>query len=60
METEPALRERMYRSAVEIITRDAPWIFLNHSLKLYATSTKVEGFIPHFAGFTPLDTVKNN
>lgn len=60
MEIEPALRERMYLSAVEIITRDAPWIFLNHSLKLYATSTKVEGFTPHCAGFTPLNTVKNN
>ncbi len=59
LETEPALRERLYRSAIEIITRDAPWVFLNHSLKLYATSTSVEGFTPHFAGFAPLHTVKN-
>lgn len=57
-ETDPALREKMYRSAVEIINRDAPWICLNHSLKLYAVSTKIEGFTPHFAGFTPLNTVK--
>ncbi|MDD4335035.1 MAG: ABC transporter substrate-binding protein [Desulfotomaculaceae bacterium] len=59
LETEPALRERMYRDAIEMITQDAPWIFLNHSLEFYATSTKVTGFTPHFAGYTPLDTVKN-
>lgn len=57
-ETEPALREQIYRSAVKIVVNDAPWLFLNHSLKLFATSTKVEGFVPHFAGFSPLNIVK--
>ncbi|MDD4767913.1 MAG: ABC transporter substrate-binding protein [Desulfotomaculaceae bacterium] len=60
LETEPALREKIYRNAIEKITQDAPWVFLNHSLKHYATSTKVTGFTPHFAGFAPLDTVKND
>lgn len=59
-ESEPALRERMYHEALEIITREAPWVFLNHSLRLYATSTTVTGFTPHCSGFTPLDLVKNN
>ena len=57
-ETEPVLREQIYRSALKIVVNDAPWFFLNHSLKLYATSTRVEGFVPHFAGFSPLNMVK--
>jgi len=57
-ETEPALREQIYRSAVKIVVNDTPWLFLNHSLRLFATSTKVEDFVPHFAGFTPLNIVK--
>ncbi|OQA10234.1 MAG: Periplasmic dipeptide transport protein precursor [Firmicutes bacterium ADurb.Bin373] len=60
LETEPALREQIYRDAVEIITQDAPWVFLNHSLGIYATSTKTTGFTPHFAGFAPLHTIKND
>ncbi len=59
-ENEPALRERMYRDAVEMIIQDAPWVFLNHSLRLYSTSTGITGFTPCPAGFTPLDMVKKD
>lgn len=54
-ESEPALREQMYRKVVRIIIQDAPWVFINHSLRLTATSPKMEGFIPHSAGFTLLN-----
>lgn len=57
-ETEPALREQAYRNAVKIIIQDAPWVFLNHSLRFFATSPKLEGFIPHSTGFTPLNFTK--
>ncbi|WP_243119934.1 ABC transporter substrate-binding protein [Pelotomaculum propionicicum] len=57
-ETEPTLREQAYRNAAKIVVNDAPWLFLNHSLKIYATTTRIEGFVPHFAGFTPLNSIK--
>jgi peptide/nickel transport system substrate-binding protein len=57
-ETEPALREQMYRKAVKIAIRDAPWVFLNHSIRLYVTSSGVEGFNPNSAGITLLNFTK--
>ncbi len=57
-ETEPALREQMYRKAVKIVIRDGPLLILNHSKKLAATSPDVEGFVLHPAGFTVLNSVQ--
>lgn len=57
-ETDPVLREQLYRQAVEIIIEDAPWVFLNHSLKLSATGPDLEGFILNPNGTTRLCQVK--
>jgi len=59
-ETEPALREQLYSYAVKIILDDAPWVFLNHSKRLVATSPEVEGFVPHPAGFTYLHSCRRD
>ncbi len=57
-ETDPTLREQMYQEAVHIVNRDFPFFILNHSLKQYATSPAIEGFIPSPTGFTQLGAVK--
>lgn len=38
-------REELYREAVKIIVQDAPWVFLNNSVSLAATSSQVEQFV---------------
>ncbi|MCL6559721.1 MAG: ABC transporter substrate-binding protein, partial [Firmicutes bacterium] len=53
-ETEPVLREQLYRKAVRAIVQDTPWVFLNHSLALSAVSPGIEGFILNPVGFQPL------
>jgi peptide/nickel transport system substrate-binding protein len=55
-EQDPQQREELYRKAVRIIIQDAPWVFLNSSLNLAATSPKIEGFFL-LTGFHPLNTV---
>lgn len=55
---DPALREQLYREAVRMIIQDAPWVYLNHSLRLSAVSPKVEGFVQHIAGYPYLNMVK--
>jgi len=55
-EKDPLLREELYRKAVRIIIREAPWVFLNNSLNLAATSPKIEGFFLS-TGSNPLNTV---
>jgi len=37
-------REELYRKAVKTIVQDAPWVFLNNSVSLAATSPSIEGF----------------
>lgn len=59
-ESEPGLREQLYRKAVKIIVEDAPWVFFNHSLKLAATSSGLEGFILNSNGTTQLSQLKKN
>ncbi len=56
-EIEPAIREQLYRNAVKILSQDTPWLILNHSLSIYATTPELEGFIPHYDGFTALNLV---
>ncbi len=56
-ETEPLLREQMYRRAIAIICRDAPWIFLNHSKKLAATVPEIKGFQINADGTSLFNTV---
>lgn len=43
-ETEPLLRENLYRAAVQEILRDSPCIFFNHSLVMAATSPRLKGY----------------
>lgn len=57
-EAQPMKREQMYRQAVKITLRDAPWVVLNHSLRLTATSPAVEGFYLHSNGLALLNFVK--
>lgn len=59
-ETEPVLREQLYRKAVEMIIEDNPWVFLNHSKRLAAASPDIEGFVLHPAGFSIANTIKKN
>ena len=59
-EIEPGLREQLYRKAVNIIVKDAPWVFLNHSLKLAATAPGLEGFSLNSNGTTQLSQLKKN
>jgi peptide/nickel transport system substrate-binding protein len=58
-ESDPVLREQLYRKAVKIIVEDAPWVFLNHSLRLAATSG-LEGFKLTSNGTTRLCQLKKN
>ncbi len=53
-----ALREQLYRDATKIIIQDAPWVCLNHGLRLTAVSPEIEGFIQHRAGYPYLHGVK--
>lgn len=59
-EPDPGLREQLYRKAVKIIVEDAPWVFLNHSLRLAATSSRLDGFSLSSNGTTQLSQLKNN
>jgi peptide/nickel transport system substrate-binding protein len=59
-ESEPGLREQLYQKAVKIIIEDAPWVFLNHSLKFAATGPDLEGFILNPNGTTQLCRLKVN
>lgn len=59
-EIEPALREQLYRRAVEIIINDSPWVVFNHSLKHLAISPRVDGLVPCSTGYVFLDSVKKN
>lgn len=43
-ENDFSLRQELYRQAVNIIIQDAPWVFLNNSISLAATSEKIDGF----------------
>jgi len=57
-ETEPLLREQMYRKAVKIICRDTPWVFLNHSKQIAATLPEIKGFKINSTGISLLNLVK--
>lgn len=59
-EHDQALREQIYRKAVKTIVQDAPWVFLNHSLRLSAAAPGLEGFFPHPGGYSVLNYVKKN
>ncbi|TVR59750.1 MAG: glutathione ABC transporter substrate-binding protein [Spirochaetaceae bacterium] len=56
---DPAQRELAYMRAQEIITEEAPWVFLANRDELNATRNYVEGFIPHAAGHHNLYRVYN-
>lgn len=53
-------RQRAYFRAQELITEDAPWVFLANRDDLNATRTYVQGFKPHAAGHHNLYQVYNN
>ena len=53
-----ALREQLYREATKIIIQDAPWVCLNHSLRLTAVAPGIEGFVQHKTGYPYLHGVK--
>ncbi len=53
-----ALREQLYREATKIIIQDAPWVCLNHSLRLTAVAPGIEGFVQHKTGCPYLHGVK--
>lgn len=44
-ETEPLLRQKLYRSAVREILLDTPCVFLNHSMLTAAVTPRVKGFV---------------
>ncbi|MHB1041743.1 MAG: ABC transporter substrate-binding protein [Eubacteriales bacterium] len=44
-ETDPKLRENLYRAAVQEILRDSPCVFFNHSLIMAAASPGLKGFV---------------
>ncbi|MDD4239535.1 MAG: ABC transporter substrate-binding protein [Desulfotomaculaceae bacterium] len=60
LESEPGLREQLYKKAVKIIAEDAPWFVFNHSLKLAATYPGLEGFTLNSNGTTQLCGLKKN
>jgi peptide/nickel transport system substrate-binding protein len=43
-ETNPQKRAQMYSEAEALITKDAPWIFVDHADAVYAYSKNVKGF----------------
>lgn len=59
-EIDPGLRQELYRKAVKLIVEDAPWVFINHSLKLAAASPGLEGFSLNANGTTILSPLKKN
>ncbi|TEB06483.1 Periplasmic dipeptide transport protein precursor [Pelotomaculum schinkii] len=59
-EPDPGLREQLYKKAEKIIVEEAPWFFLNHSLKFAATSPGLEGFTLNSNGTTQLSRLKKN
>lgn len=54
------IRGEVYLRAQQILVRDNPLLFLNHSLHLAATSREVEGYVIHPTGLTRLDRVAKN
>jgi peptide/nickel transport system substrate-binding protein len=52
-------REKAYHKVQEIVTEDAPWVFLSFRDDLNATRTYVEGFVVHMAGHHNLHKVYN-
>lgn len=56
--TDRSLREQLYREATKIIIQDAPWVCLNHSLRLTAVSPGIENFVQQKAGYPYLCSVK--
>ncbi len=49
-ETDPAVRNELYKEAQVIIHEDAPWINLVHSTPLIAANKDVTGYVPHPTG----------
>jgi len=45
--TRPALRETAYRDAMELIMKDAPWLFLHAESQLSAVRKNVKGVVVH-------------
>jgi peptide/nickel transport system substrate-binding protein len=52
------LRAQLYDQAVKLIIEDAPWVFLNHSLKLAASTSDLQGFYLYPNGITQLALLK--
>lgn len=57
---DPNARRQAYARAQELITADAPWVFLANRDDLNATRSYVQGFRPHAAGHHQLYQVYNN
>mgnify|MGYP000964891018 CR=1 FL=1 len=57
-ELDKNLRAQLYERAVGLIIEDAPWVFLNHSLKLAATTPDLQGFYLFPNGITQLALLK--
>jgi peptide/nickel transport system substrate-binding protein len=45
--TDPQARERLYRSAMQIIFDDAPWVFLHSEQQVTAVRREVQGLVVH-------------
>lgn len=45
--TNPQARQQLYRSAMQIIYNDAPWVFLHSEQQVTAIRRDVQGFIVH-------------
>ncbi|MGN4127426.1 ABC transporter substrate-binding protein [Lysinibacillus sphaericus] len=50
-------RNELYKQAQEIISADAPWVPLAHSIPILAASSKVSNYIAHPTGSDRLDAV---
>ncbi len=57
-ERDSLVREQIYRQACKVITNELPLLFLNHSMRLAATSPEVDGFVLHPGVCTVLSTIK--
>jgi len=56
-ELDPAKRAKIYSELQKIVVKDAPWVFLSHSLDMAAYSPKVQGYALHPTGVSFLKTV---
>jgi len=46
-EADPARRQTQYKQAMEIIMKDAPWIFLHSETQLTGYRREVQGLVMH-------------